>query len=276
MAMDTLAKTPSTNGVPVSRRFFRRIKSLILRNETIYKASLQCRFGRAHSEQLPRLAALPNQVLQHSHECGEATRMGISLGLPLHRTPDKNWDHLAAVYAIAGSTSRTARILDAGAELYSNVLPALYSCGYRELFGMNLAYTSPARRGPIRYLPGDITRTGFADGFFDAITCMSVIEHGVPLEDYFKEIFRVLKPGGLLITSTDYYPEPIDTRGQSAWGAPIKIFSKDELQKILDLALATGFTMGGEINLECAGKPIRWAQYDLDYTFVIFTLQKPR
>ena len=34
---------------------------------------------------------------------------------------------------------------------------------------------------------------------FDAITCQSVIEHGVDLEAYFREMARILKKGGHLI-----------------------------------------------------------------------------
>ena len=46
-------------------------------------------------------------------------------------------------------------ILDAGAEIYSNVLPALFLYGYRDLHGINLGFSDPTRRGPIRYIPGD-------------------------------------------------------------------------------------------------------------------------
>ena len=101
--------------------------------------------------------------------------------VPLHRGPEKNWDHLAAVSTILAHTKPNARILDAGAEIYSNVLPALFLYGYHDLYGINLSFTAPTRRGPIRYIPGDLTRTPYEDGFFDAIACMSVIEHGVPL-----------------------------------------------------------------------------------------------
>jgi SAM-dependent methyltransferase len=195
--------------------------------------------------------------------------------LPLHRAPEKNWDHLAAVNGIVSSYSRSAVILDAGAEFYSNVLPALYVYGFRHLYGMNLSFADPARRGPIRYLPGDITHTEFPDAFFDAITCMSVIEHGVPLQAYFQEMFRLLKPGGILITSTDYYPDPIDTRNQMAHGAPIKVFSKAEAEGMIFLATEFGFELTNEINLECAKRPIRWDAYNLEFTYLIFTLRKP-
>jgi hypothetical protein len=134
---------------------------------------------------------LPNRVLQSQAEWHKAARKAEQLRLPLHRAEEKNWDHLAAVHAIVGATAKSARVLDAGAELYSNVLPALFAYGYRDLYGMNLSFIDPARRGPIRYLPGDITRTEFRDCFFDAVTCMSVIEHGVPIGAYFREMFRI-------------------------------------------------------------------------------------
>jgi SAM-dependent methyltransferase len=105
---------------------------------------------------------------------------------------------------------------------------------------------------------------------------MSVIEHGVPLVDYFREMHRILKPGGLLITSTDYFPTPIDTGKLVAHGAPIKIFTRDEIEAALRLAVETGFELTGEVNLDCDEKPVRWEQCNLDFTFVIFTLRKKR
>jgi SAM-dependent methyltransferase len=221
------------------------------------------------------VAKLPNGVLQSCTEWQQATKQGISLKLPLHRAAEKNWDHLAAVYAIANTVPKCGYVLDAGAEFYSNVLPALYVCGFRNLFGINLAFTDPARRGPIHYLPGDITRTVFADGTFDAITCLSVIEHGVSLLDFFKEMYRLLKPGGIMIISTDYFPDPIDTKMQAAYGTPIRIFSREQATEMITMAVESGFQTTGEINLSCSQRPIRWDAYDLEFSFLIFTLRRP-
>ncbi len=181
-----------------------------------------------------------------------------------------------AVSHILAKTTTGASVLDAGAELYSNVLPTLFLCGYRNLYGINLSFTDPARRGPIRYNRGDLTATRFPDASFDAVTCMSVLEHGVPLEPYFKEMYRLLRPGGILITSVDYYPTPIDTRGLEAYGSPIKVFSKPEIKDALSLAQLSGLQLTGDVDLECDEKPIRWEPYGLEYTFLIFTLQKPK
>ena len=272
-AISTTAPVP-TSTLPASRRFRRRLKSRILQFETIYRLYLRCKYGTRTPSPPPR-ASLPNGTLESWAESQEVLRRARELHLPLHRAEEKNWDHLAAVNAIVNTYPKSACILDAGAEFYSNVLPALFAYGYRNLYGMNLSFADPARRGPIQYLPGDITCTGFDNSFFDAITCMSVIEHGVPVQAYFQEMFRVLKPGGLLITSTDYYPEPIDTKNQVAHGAPIKIFSKPEAEEIFSSALACGFELTGNINLDCTATPIHWDLYDLQYSFLIFTLRKP-
>ena len=81
----------------------------------------------------------------------------------------------------------------------------------------------------IHYEPGDATDTRFDTESFDAITCLSVVEHGVDLDGYFREAARILKPGGALVTSTDYFPDPVDTAGKHAYGVPVKIFDRDEI-----------------------------------------------
>jgi SAM-dependent methyltransferase len=270
----TPPQTVTIDKVPASRRFFRRVKGIVLRPQSIYRLSLRMKFGAGKLSQPPG-PNITNGTLKTRAEWEAAFQNAKQLHVPLHRGPEKNWDHLAAVTTILANTNRSARILDAGAEIYSNVLPALFLYGYRELYGINLSFTDPTRRGPIRYIPGDLTHTPFPDENFDAITCLSVIEHGVPLPDYFREMYRLLKPNGLLITSTDYYPIPIDTRGKVAHGTPIKIFSKPEIQAALELARSVGFQATGDLDLECDEKPIHWEPFGLEYTFALFTLRKP-
>lgn len=260
--------------MPLSKRLLRRVKSAYFQVPGLYRLYLISKFGTARPPELCE-PYLPNAILQSPAELRQTSDFGRQHHLPLHRADEKNWDHLAAVRAILSTTAPSASILDAGAEMYSNVLPALYACGYQHLYGMNLSFADPARRGPIRYLRGDITRTGFGDGFFDAVSCMSVIEHGVPLRAYFTEMLRILKPGGLLITSTDYFPDPIDTTGKTAHGAPIKIFCRREAQEILALAQTCGLQTTGPIDWSASNRLIRWEQYGLEYTFLIFTLRKP-
>src|SRR5579872_1527662 len=133
----TVADNPASR-LPPSRRFFRRVKSLFLQPEAVYRLYLKRKYGAGRITNSPN-APLPNGMLHNGEEWREATRLATELGLPLHRAKEKNWDHLAAVQAIAARFPRSARILDAGAEFYSNVLPALFVYGFRHLYAINLS-----------------------------------------------------------------------------------------------------------------------------------------
>jgi SAM-dependent methyltransferase len=215
-----------------------------------------------------------NATLKTRSEWRAAVAEVLRLGLPAHVDPPKNWDAIAALRNILNGTSSEARVLDAGAERYSVVLPWLARYGYRHLVGINIAFGGSEDVGTVRYQYGDLTRTDFATASFDAITCLSVIEHGVDFRRYFLEMNRLLKPGGLLITSTDYFEPQVDTRGQRAFGVPIRVFCERELRQALTLAALYGFQQTGPIDLRCLEQAIRWEEYDLAYTFLLFTLRK--
>ncbi|MDQ2748504.1 MAG: methyltransferase domain-containing protein, partial [Actinomycetota bacterium] len=139
-----------------------------------------------------------------------------------------------------------ARVIDAGAARYSPVLPWLRMYGVRELVGNNLEFTRVTHHGPVKFEPGDITATHYDTGSFDAVTCMSVIEHGVPLEAFAAESARILRPGGLLIVSTDYDQDPPDTTGKTAYGGPVRIFGPADIRAFVQTAAANGLSLIGD------------------------------
>jgi len=249
------------------------IHDALFRSKYIYRLYLWSKCRSNGPKGLPK-ATWSNAVLKNHQEWQNAVKQLRTLELPPANSLPKNWDGLAALSAILTSTDLEAKILDAGAARYSVILPWLFLYGYRNLIGINPIFQRSFKRGPIRYECGDITQTSFENDTFDVITCMSVIEHGVNLDLYFKEVSRILKPKGLLITSTDYYCDPINTQDLIAYGVPIHIFCRDEISSALNIAMNYGLEMTGKIDLECQEKPVRWEQYDLDYTFLVFTLQK--
>lgn len=127
-------------------------------------------------------------------------------------------------------------------------------------------------RGPIIYEYEDITNTKFKNNSFDAITSLSIIEYGVDLEEYFKEMSRILKPDGMLITSTDYWSTPIDTNNQVACGVPIHIFTTNQVLEAINISIKYSLTLIDDITLECKGKAVEWKC--LKFTFIYFTLRK--
>lgn len=213
-------------------------------------------------------------VLKSGKEVQECLEQVERLGLPPMAELSKNWDSLAALDLILRTTDRNARIFDAGGERYSMILPWLCLYGYKNLTAGNLIFHKKIRRGTIVYEHSDITRTKFSDGYFDAVTCLSVIEHGVDLNAYFKEMSRIIRDGGILITSADYYETPIDTKGLEAYGVPIRIFTKEEIVHAIELATRYGFSLTSPIELRSPEKVVHWNQFGLSYTFVIFSLRK--
>ncbi|GAC1385651.1 MAG: hypothetical protein NVSMB33_14870 [Ktedonobacteraceae bacterium] len=249
------------------------IRNVLLTPEKNYQRYLKYKSKSDKPHGYPTVTS-SNAVLRNRQEWESALSQVKSLGLPPSNNLPKNWDSLIALDCILRKTNSEAEILDAGAEVYSVILPWLYLYGYRNLQGINPVFKKPLRRGPINYEYGDITQTRFANNTFDAVTCLSVIEHGVDLHSYFQEVSRILKPDGILITSTDYYDRPIDTRNLIAYGVPIHIFSKDEIMLAINTAREYGLEMKDMINLDCQETPVRWEEFDLNYTFVVFTLQK--
>ena len=215
-----------------------------------------------------------NAVLKTSEERDKATEQVRRLGLPIVNDRHKNWDTLAALDCILASTSRKAKILDAGAEIYSRILPWLFLYGYRNLEGINVAFKDRKKLGPIVYRHGDVTATDYADETFDAIACLSVVEHGVDLNAYFKEASRILKLNGVLVTSTDYWHEPIDTDGKKMYGVPVHIFTRAELEQAIRTAQRYGLALTSPLDLACNEKAVHWRNTGLDCTFVVFTLKK--
>jgi SAM-dependent methyltransferase len=222
----------------------------------------------------PRLVPPPNAVLRTEAEATAATAEIARLGLPSHPDEVKNWDTLAALSVVLDSTRPSDRILDAGAADYSTLLPILARYRYKHLDGCNLEFRRPERRGPVQFRYGDLTATDYPTSAFGAVTCLSVIEHGVDLDAYFKEMARLLHPGGTLVTSTDYWSEPIDVTGLVAYGSPVHVFTPVEITAGLEIARGYGLKLTSPLDLSCADRVVTWPRFSLRYTFMVFTLRK--
>jgi SAM-dependent methyltransferase len=223
----------------------------------------------------PRPAPVPpTGVLSSASEWQRACAQLRELGLPLHHDRPKNWDALGAVSFVLDNVKPTGAVLDAGCARYSTVLPILTLYGFSDLVGNNLEWRHESRHGRVRLVPGDITATGFPGQSFDAITCLSVIEHGVPIKAFFVEAARLLRPDGVLFVSTDYDQDPPDTSGKTAYGQPVHIFSPDGLRAIVAHADDAGLRLVGDLRLDHAERPVSWPRIGVRYTFASLGFRK--
>ena len=219
----------------------------------------------------------PTAVLQDDADWRDAVDEARKRGLPLHRDLPKNWDTVGAASTVLSRVGPTGRVLDAGAARYSTLLIWLYLYGLRDLVGINLEFRRPVHHGHdgcVAFEPGDATATRFDTGSFDAVTCLSVIEHGVPIPEFLAEAARLLRPGGVLVISTDYDANPPDATGHTAYGAPVHIFSPAEIEELIKHADEAGLDLDGSFSPDHSERPVHWKRVGLRFTFVRLTFTR--
>lgn len=171
-------------------------------------------------------------------------------GAYLH--PSKRWEYPWALERAALRPG--SRVLDVGSG--ASIFPVfLAGAGHRVAA---LDRTLPTRLGAgngveIGYVGGDLTALPFEDGAFDAVFCVSVIEH-LPESDIpiaLREMERVLRHGCPLLLTTDYYRdadadlwyEDAEGRTAVAWD----VFDRGRLERLI--LSADGFRVDGDIDL---------------------------
>jgi SAM-dependent methyltransferase len=187
--------------------------------------------------------AAANQELQQRGLLDPAPKVAPArrLARRLLRRPDpalvlKTWDVRRSLDAFVARLEPSDAILDVGC-FACDMLPALKRLGYDNLHGIDLnpAVLEMPRADAIDYRVGDLLSTPWPDGYFAGISAISVIEHGVPDEELCREISRLLRPGGVFLFTTDYWPEKIATSEQM-FGLPWRIFDAAEIEQLVAVA----------------------------------------
>ena len=111
-------------------------------------------------------------------------------------------------------------------------------------------------------LRGDATRLPFADDTFDCVVTSEVLEHIQADTAAIAELFRVLKPGGMLgATVPTWWPEKINWMLSDEYHAPksvgghVRIYSATELKAKLRSA---GFEVTGQHHAHALHSPYWW------------------
>ena len=235
-----------------------------------------------------------NSVLKNLSEVNYAIERLDALGVFPHPDKVKSWDTYKMVDMIS-KADRRSFILDVGCN-GCPILSILKRLGFQNLYGCDLFLKKipstlteivyPLYR-PIIEMYEDkafnisiqnLEKTNFQDKMFDYITSLSVIEHGVNIQNYFKEMNRIMKKGGILLTSTDYWPDKIlniiKTKHNHR-NDPDNVFSKEEIEKdVLKAAELNDLILTEPIDFSFENKVVHYNVTGLDYTFIFFALKK--
>jgi len=237
-----------------------------------------------------------NSVLKNTFEVIEAERGLQELQLFKHHWPIKSWDTYKMIKIISGA-KRESFVLDVGC-YESPILPMLKRLGFFNLYGCDLVLKSDSNSKltdmssfvyhedyePIAEMYNDksyqlsirnLEDTNYSDQMFDYVTSLSVIEHGINIEKYFREMSRIIKNNGYLLTSTDYWPDKlVNNKNVLSKGTPDNIFSRDEIENLVAIAEKSGLKLIEPIDFEYKDKVVRWNSIGLDFTFIFFAMRK--
>jgi SAM-dependent methyltransferase len=210
-------------------------------------------------------------VLRHQQALQDAQYALDRTGLPHHPDPAKDWDSLHALATVLSRVEPGGRVLDTGTAGHGPLLLWLAMLGWKDLVGRDPGFASDHRLGPIYYQKAGVLDGGFPDGQFDAITCLSTVRDGIRPALYAKEMHRLLKPGGVLVTSMHYWPHPIDA---SSVRPPMKIFDKSALLGFIDALQRAGLHLVKNMDT-AVEEPVAHAQgTGTGFTFAIVTATK--
>jgi SAM-dependent methyltransferase len=224
----------------------------------------------------------PSQILAATRELQEqglvdpAPPVGIGglITRRLLRRPDpalvaKTWDVRRSLDAFGARLDPSEPILDVGC-FACDMLPALKRLGYHNLFGIDLnpAVLQMPDADVVNYTVGDLLSTPWADGSFAGISAISVIEHGVPDEELCREVSRLLRPGGVFVFTTDFWPQKIITT-ERMFDRDWRIFDAADIEALIAVARSHNLHPAsdpGDIIQETTSPAIHFA--GKDYTFL--------
>ncbi len=217
--------------------------------------------------------------LQTRLEADAAKALVESMGLPSHHDGQKNWDTLKCLAYICSTGDKDTPVLDAGSGSKLIIDQWLVQLGFKNVYACDAqgAEKSIYRPLGIHFFQQDLLATNYEDAFFQTATCISVIEHNVDFDGFLKEMSRVLKPGGYLLVSTDYWSEPIDCSGiypYSFEAGEMKIITPADLTEFAEIAKTYGLELCQPMQFQTTDKAVRWERTDRDYTFYFAAFQK--
>lgn len=187
----------------------------------------------------------------------------------------KSWDLELAINVLDQHMTPDSAILDIGA-FASEMSASLCQLGYCNLYAVDLneKILQQPMSDRIHYAVGNFYHTAAVSGSFDAITAISVIEHGYDPNTVFKEIARLLRPGGLFIASYDYWPTKVSTEQVLSFGMPWCIFSESEVKQMIQQAKNFGlYPLTEQCDLEADQYHIQYNGFNYTFGFAVFQRQ---
>lgn len=200
-------------------------------------------------------------ILRSQSEIDESKQRLLARGFePNAGCPPKDWDLARTLPDL-----HDGNLLDMGCQGSPVLANAARFTG--DKVGIDLVPV-PAPPG-CRTVVGDLMDTGLPDGHFDAITCLSTIEHGVDVPRFLTEAARLLAPGGRLYITFDYAEPKIHT-GITMFGLPWNIFGRADVEALIVEAARHGLAPVEPMDFTMQDRPLPYGSFSYTFGMVVF------
>lgn len=191
-----------------------------------------------------------------------------------HHDSQKNWDLDLTVQKCL-TYPRDINVLDAGSGSKSVFARTALSLGYENVYACDLQKSNV--KG-VESSIQDIANTDYQSEYFQFISCLSVIEHGVNLEAFFREMYRISSNNSTLCVTTDFWPTYENHSKKYPYGPDkpsMKLFNNESITELLELASDSGWCAPTYTPFEeFHPRPIRWERMNAEYTFIFISFFK--
>ena len=134
------------------------------------------------------------------------------VGDPLHQW-SRQWEYPFVFSRLESSLANTSqpKVLDAGSGM--TFFPyyvkqkikssEIYCCDSDESLAMSYRAINDGAQNRVEFSHADMRKAPYQDDWFDAVYCISVLEHTNNYEEIIDDFHRIVKPGGKLIVTFD-------------------------------------------------------------------------
>jgi len=214
-----------------------------------------------------------NEFLKTREQISESTKWLQENGYVTHPISCKDWELKQITEKLTDGD-----LLDMGADgsfiLHNAIMKGIKG----KKIGIDLVEVAGVNKAEgAEYYQGDLMATPFEDGSFDTIVSQSTIEHEVDLPKFANECARLLRSGGRLIVSFDYWPQRVDTRGLTLYGLKWEILNQADVFYLEEVCEFAGLRVTAPIDWETKDaviNPQYCSPFNVSYTFGIFEFIK--
>ncbi|MBK25463.1 MAG: hypothetical protein CME70_15820 [Halobacteriovorax sp.] len=188
---------------------------------------------------------------------------------------NKSWDTLVILKMIEEHfpDKLNTSIFEMGS--YNSEIPvSLWNRGYRKIRasdfnpkGQCINYYANS----IDFHVEDFYAPAIPEESLDVMTALSVIEHGYDQKKFLRACQKYLKPGGMVIFTTDYHKEKLSIpEDYRLFDLTYMIFSKEEIENLLEEAKKYDLELVSDVQWGDSEYPIEFLGHNMTFILIAF------